>query len=1008
MSSPSPQPQRTLVIMLGGSIYPHNPGFDNPRFKASAEGLRAYFEDPLRFGLPEGNLLWLFDSTANPGDLNEKIDVFLSAASQRPEHERPLDVVVYFVGHGFFDDEKHYYLATPGYRPNAPEYSYSFRWLQRTIKQQMRFSRKFFVIDACYSGSAARESMSAEPLAVRIKEEVDAGAIDDLPERGTAVLSASSKDDEAIAPEEDTCTMFSGSLLSVLQDPGTSAEALNLYQLHALVENLVVRRFKNKAVRPELHIPEQKKGDVGKVPLFALRRAGVVDASGVHDALDPATFADESLLRAVVICSQRRSGEPLPLLLQAVSDAWEDKKARIVAAANLCRTEWRAPLVPADRDNRGFVLAHLAIERACDSMSSMQAAIAALCRAEIAVFDLTDWDPVAVFLLGVRSVARRGVTITSIGGDYTIGSALAVPFNLQLLNMVAHSKAQEAKEGDSKPYKLIGDKIENGFRDLANLPHYLDLPAYDSVRQLGVESGAYRPVQASERVLVLCPFGVDYTAQNLARLEKRLPGRVVDYMERSLERQGVKTTLVRLLDLKTPRLVAQTLFESIRLTDMCVVDWTGMRANVIFEAGVRLAINPLGAVHIVEDSTRERSRQDPTEKALLALFEPIPYALSGTDAGPFDRMVQRFDASLKANRRGETNFVYAAVGTRLDRRSQPAAVPLVSELTRSANLLDPEDQETVGISPVLYHVVNRDLVTEAREAAADRRLAAWLFLSRRYQPREILEQPPLMASFDLLSRQVRRWARRTSRLDLVDEVNARLKDINVSRRSAGTGAAADDQEASLLLARAKSGKEEAKDLKESGDIKAAVESLNETVDFLSTSALAVGLEHVTEAAKPLRELASQLADCLGMLGGNYKRLKLFEEARHCFERGRAYEESPTLGVMSSYNLVNEITLAIEVGHVALASRHSQIQSAIEVLSRQVRGERRNDRWAWADLAQCQLLLGDQAAALQSYARARDLGDESSAQSVIGSLNQLGAAVPALGPQIAAAVATLSK
>jgi tetratricopeptide (TPR) repeat protein len=155
-------------------------------------------------------------------------------------------------------------------------------------------------------------------------------------------------------------------------------------------------------------------------------------------------------------------------------------------------------------------------------------------------------------------------------------------------------------------------------------------------------------------------------------------------------------------------------------------------------------------------------------------------------------------------------------------------------------------------------------------------------------------------------------------------------------------------------------------------------------------------------------LASQLADCLGMLGGNYKRLKLFEEARHCFERGRAYEESPTLGVMSSYNLVNEITLAIEVGHVALASRHSQIQSAIEVLSRQVRGERRNDRWAWADLAQCQLLLGDQAAALQSYARARDLGDESSAQSVIGSLNQLGAAVPALGPQIAAAVATLSK
>ena len=64
------------------------------------------------------------------------------------------------------------------------------------------------------------------------------------------------------------------------------------------------------------------------------------------------------------------------------------------------------------------------------------------------------------------------------------------------------------------------------------------------------------------------------------------------------------------------------------------------------------------------------------------------------------------------------------------------ALPLVNDLMRSANILDPDDQESAGISPVLYHQVDRELAAEAREAAAERRLAAWLFLSRRYSATE--------------------------------------------------------------------------------------------------------------------------------------------------------------------------------------------------------------------------------------------------------------------------------
>lgn len=789
MNTPLPQAERTVVVMLGGSFYPRNPAFDNPRFKRSAEALRTYFLDPAGFKLPPRNLLWLFDSTRNPSELNDDIETFLRSAMQGPEEQRPLDVIIVFVGHGFFDDSRNYYLATPSFKPGAPEYSYRFRFLQRTVTEQMRFARKFYLLDACYSASVARELMSSEPLARRVLSEVEAGASEDLPQRGTAALCAASKDDEALAPEAEDYTMFSGALLSVLRDPPIPADILSLRQLHGLVDDSIRNRFGRTAVRPEIHVPDQKQGDVAAIPLFPLRRTEPSTAFSVLDAFDAATFADEVLLHTVVVCRSSPDPEQLPPLLQAVSDAWNNFGTEIIASANACRAGWRAPPVPADRDHSGSQLALLAVERAFESEARLRSAVNALCRAEIAVFDLTDWDAGATFLLGVRAVARRGVTITSVGGNFTIGGELQVPFNLQLLNLAAHSDAQENEGAGRRPFELIGGKIVNGFRDLANLPHYLDLPAYDSVRQLGVESGAYRPVPARERVLVLCPFNPIYTRSNFRRLEKVLPSRLQDYITNAEARPAEKPPLVRLLDLKTPRLVAQTLFESIRLTDMCVVDWTGMRTNVIFEAGVRMAANPLGAVHVMEHGARENLLSGGgvgmQVQGLLRLFDPIVYRLGGTETRPFDAMVQRFDASIEAIGRGDTNFIYSAVGAGLDRRSQPAALPLVSELMRSANILDPDDQESTGISPVLYQQVNRELATEAREAAADRRLAAWLFLSRRYSATEIAGDALLLEQFELLSAQVRRWARRFKRADLLEELSARVQAVRDSAAQGG-------------------------------------------------------------------------------------------------------------------------------------------------------------------------------------------------------------------------------
>jgi tetratricopeptide (TPR) repeat protein len=1007
-----PDPRRTLVVMLGASVHRDYPEFDNPRFLTSAEELRGYFLDPARFGLPAENLLWLFDSDAAPQDLNNEVQQFLRNAAARPPEVQPRDVIVAFIGHGFHEKERpqRYYLATARYRVNAPDYSYRFQLLQSTVKDEMRFARKYYLLDACYSASAAGEmmEMAGETVASRVLSEAQRQTVEDAADRGTAVLCAAARDEPALAPTADAHTMFTGALLAVLDGSDRDGEVLSLHQLFGAVKGAIRTRFKDRAVMPELHVPDQKHGDVGELPLFPVRRrhAGAPQPSGFFDALHPATFDTESVLHAVVVCRGADDAGDLAPLLQAVSDAVTNTRFRddIVAAANQCRVEWQAPKVAADAADDAVKVSILDLDRAFGSAAAMQQAVAALCKADIAVFDLTGWEAGATFLLGVRAVVRRGVSIASVGGDFTIGSALDIPFNLQLLNLVAHSTAQEER-GRGKPFELIGDKIVNGFRELANLPHYLDLPAYDSVRQIGVESGAYRPVRSSERILALCPFGAEYTRRNFDRLDKVLPSCVQQQLHKSGDRSAPQPALVRLLDLRTPRLIAQTLFESIRLTDMCVVDWTLARPNVIFEAGVRMAINPLGAVHIVEQgSAAAQAPRSASLRSLLRRFEPIEYRI-GTDRGAFDRMVQRFEASVEESTRRKTNAVYAAVAAAIDRRSQPAALPLVSELTRSANLLDPDDQEGTGISPVLYHDVNGDLAREAAAAAADRRLAAWLFMSRRYTPGEIVAAPELLDAFELLSFQVKRWARRAGRSALVSEVAAALALVREALPVADSAPAEPDL--TRVVARAKSRKEEAKDLREEKNVAAAVQLLERAVALLTDAAVAVRLDDAVAPGKPMRDLATQLADCLGMLGGNYRRLGALERARDCFERGRRYEESPLLMVMSSYNAVNAIVTAILSQAGDPDTQRGKLQSAVAVISRQVRGERRSDQWAWADLALCHLLLGDRDAALRSYARMRDLGGDGAMRSIVPVLDELRPAAASRAADIAAALEALS-
>jgi hypothetical protein len=63
--------------------------------------------------------------------------------------------------------------------------------------------------------------------------------------------------------------MFSGVLLEVLRTGAPDLpERLSLAQVGRCVEEMIRQRYPDTAVRPEVHSPDQQKGDLAKCPLF--------------------------------------------------------------------------------------------------------------------------------------------------------------------------------------------------------------------------------------------------------------------------------------------------------------------------------------------------------------------------------------------------------------------------------------------------------------------------------------------------------------------------------------------------------------------------------------------------------------------------------------------------------------------------------------------------------------------------------------------------------------------
>ena len=386
---------------------------------------------------------------------------------------------------------------------------------------------------------------------------------------------------------------------------------------------------------------------------------------------------------------------------------------------------------------------------ASDALSAepeLEACVRALCNAKVVVLDATGFEPAIMFLAGIRAVVRRGVTLLSVGAPYALGSELDIPFNVTDANIVAHSRAQNRLPTNS--VSLLTQRIARGLEAMRSA-QYLDLPVYDAVRRLPADRRGIIP--SVEGVLVLCPFDDHYATFWAESLSQALTGE----LDKLRAGEGVTDPtpfgVSRSFELNSPRLVTQAVYEAIRRVQSCVIDLTTWSPSVLFEFGARLAASGHRTACILDRHWADTIPESlaPQCRKIEALFvaDDFKYDASrGWEGQPAFRNAYGPTASRLKSALLEGGL-HALVERALDLEGDPASRQVFQELLDQAAMFA-RDASGGRTKPVGLFPGNAELVQREEIAEFERLLAAWLYISNRYQPDEILQTASIREATD--------------------------------------------------------------------------------------------------------------------------------------------------------------------------------------------------------------------------------------------------------------------
>lgn len=162
------------------------------------------------------------------------------------------------------------------------------------------------------------------------------------------------------------------------------------------------------------------------------------------------------------------------------------------------------------------------------------------------------------------------------------------------------------------------------------------------------------------------------------------------------------------------------------------------------------------------------------------------------------------------------------------------------------------------------------------------------------------------------------------------------------------------------IARLRESKLQSQALRAKGDLPGSIEALRTGVDVGRTA---------------LSQVAWELADCLGMLGGSLLRQGDVDGAIEAFRQGRDLEMSSAYDLELTYNTVNFLVARLlESGWETVRESRSDLAEVTRRLQARTAGSAAGDVWTWADLGMCEFLGGRFDLARSAYARAGTLAN----------------------------------
>ncbi len=402
---------------------------------------------------------------------------------------------------------------------------------------------------------------------------------------------------------------FTQALVNVL----SSESSFSLPELQSQVEDECGRLVREEGYR-EIQTPTLRHAEDSKKLRELLSREWIprpvavppFDKSRLHVVVVQAEAVSSSILDfADSLLHDVERGQRL---WQSFYESWKDR-GLLSGPRNLA----------ADYEPERVVLTEIKLENAFDA-AHFDDTIRSIVEADVALVDGTDFQPGAMFLLGIRAATRRGVTIVSKGDKK--GQGFERPFLLVDVGYANHVALPQDWTGPDDRFTNFLDRIAAAFDWLRSDSSYADLPLYAALRATRNSVDRIRPLGTDQGVLILCSYHDEHWTFFNEHLRPALGNAFYVIGAR------VKGYL-RFLDLSDPRLVSLGLADQLRRAVACVVDWTEVpethrpSPSVFFEAGIRAAVNPRGAIHVFAPDGFPAVPKH--LEALRAILKPVAY-----------------------------------------------------------------------------------------------------------------------------------------------------------------------------------------------------------------------------------------------------------------------------------------------------------------------------------------------------------------------------------------------